>query len=107
MPLRTNYIKANIDYMQNRKCMLIGDRNEIISKCSKLAQNEYKSRHDWVRKVIYWELCKILKFDHADKWCKHKVDTVLENEIKFSRKANGLPNSKRPDFVLIKKDHVI
>ena len=35
------------------------DRNEIINpiiiKCSKLAQKEYKTRPDWVGKVIYWE----------------------------------------------------
>ena len=25
------------------------------------------TRHDWVGKVIHWEMCKRLKFDHADK----------------------------------------
>ena len=43
---------------QNSNCTLCGDRNEtinhIISKCSKLAQKEYKTRHDWVGKVIPW-----------------------------------------------------
>ena len=68
---RTNYIKANIDNMpQNSKCRLFGDRTEmvyyIISKCNKLAQKEYKSKHDWLVKVIHWELCKRLKFDHMD-----------------------------------------
>ena len=33
-------------------CRLCGDRDEtinhIISECSKLAQKEYKARHDWV-----------------------------------------------------------
>ena len=28
-----------------------------------LAQKEYESRHDWVGKVIYWELCKKFEFD--------------------------------------------
>ena len=32
--------------------------NDIISECSKLAQKEYKTKHDWVEKVINWELCK-------------------------------------------------
>ena len=40
----------------NRQCRLCGDRDEtanhIISECGKLEQKEYKSRHDWVRKVI-------------------------------------------------------
>ena len=29
-----------------------------ISKYSKLAQKEYKCRHDWVGKVIHCKLCK-------------------------------------------------
>ena len=28
----------------------------IISECSKLAQKEYKTKHDWVGKMIHWEL---------------------------------------------------
>ena len=50
--IRTNNIKARIDKtQQNSKCRLCGDRdkttNHIISECSKLAQKEYKTRHDW------------------------------------------------------------
>ena len=61
--IRTNHIKASIDKtQQNSKCRLCGDRDEtinhIISECSKLAQKEYKARHDWVGKVIHWEMCK-------------------------------------------------
>ena len=61
--IRTNHIKARIDKtQQNSKCRLCGDRDEtinpIISECSKLAQKEYKARHDWVGKVIHWEMCR-------------------------------------------------
>ena len=60
--IRTNHIKARIDKtQQDSKCRLFGDRDEminhIISECCKLAQKEYKARHDWVGKVIHWELC--------------------------------------------------
>ena len=53
---------ARIDKtQQNRLC---GDRDEtinhIISECSKLAKKEDKTRHDWVGKVIHWEMCKKL-----------------------------------------------
>ena len=67
------YIKVKIDNPQ-QNCMfrLWGDRNEIInhkiSECSKLAQREFKTRHDWVGKVIHWELCKKLKFKLTTKW---------------------------------------
>ena len=69
--IRTNHIKARLDKtQQNSKCMLCGDRdktiNHIISECSKLARKEYKTRNDWVGKIIYWELCKKLKFDHYE-----------------------------------------
>ena len=42
---------------QNNKCRLWDERDEVInhimSKCSKVAQKEYKSRHERVRKVIH------------------------------------------------------
>ena len=38
--------------------------NHIISKCSKLAQKGYKTRHDSVGKVIHREMCEKSKFDH-------------------------------------------
>ena len=57
---------------QNSKCRLFGDRDEainhIISECSKLAQKEYKVRHDCVSKVIHWEMCRKFQFDQTNKW---------------------------------------
>ena len=48
-----------------RKFRLCGERalsvNRIISECNKLAQKEYKTKCDWVGKVIPW------KFDHSIK----------------------------------------
>ena len=83
--IRTNHIKARIDKtQQNNKCRLCGDRDEtinhIISKCSKLAQREYKARHDWVDKMILWEMCKKFKFDHTNKWYMLNPAPVLEND---------------------------
>ena len=62
--IRTNHIKARIDKTrQNSKYRLCGDReetaNHMISKCSKLAQRESKTRHEWLGKVIHWEMCRI------------------------------------------------
>ena len=61
--IRTDYVKAKLDKtLENNKYRLCGGRdgtiNHIISKCSKLAQKEYKITHDWVWYVIHWELCK-------------------------------------------------
>ena len=71
--IRTNHIKTRIDKtQQNSKCRLCDDRDEthnhIISECRKLAQKQYKTRHNWLSKVIHWKLYKKLKFDHTNKW---------------------------------------
>ena len=63
--IRTNHIKARIDKTQpNSKCKFRGNRvetmNHIISECCKLAQKEYKTRHDSEGNVIHLELCKKL-----------------------------------------------
>ena len=53
--IRNNCVKVD-NIQKNSKCRLCGDWNEIvnhISECSKLAKKEYKSMHDWVRKVIH------------------------------------------------------
>ena len=56
--VRTNHIKARIyKTHQISKCRLCCDRDEtinhIISECSKLAPNEYKTRLNWVGEVIH------------------------------------------------------
>ena len=71
--IRNNHIKARINKtQQNSRCRLYGDRDKttthMISECSKLAHKEYKITYDLVGKVIRWELCKKVKFDHAKKW---------------------------------------
>ena len=83
--IKINHIKARIDKMQqNNKCRLCGDRdktiNHIIGECSKLAQKEYKTRHDWVSKVIHWKMYKKFKFDHRNKWYLYNPTSVLEND---------------------------
>ena len=71
--IRINYVKTKSDKtQQNSKCRLCGDRDEtinhMVSEYSKLAQKEYKSRHDWVGKVIHLELCKKFKFAQTNKY---------------------------------------
>ena len=80
--IRTNHIKARIDKtQQNSKCRLCGGRdvtiNHMINEYSKLAQKEYEARHEWVGKVIHWEMCKKFKFDHANNWYMQNTETVI------------------------------
>ena len=57
--IRTNLISAKIDKTQQEsKCRMCGQSDEsvshILSECGKMAQKEYKRRHDWVRKKVHW-----------------------------------------------------
>ena len=61
--IRNNYVKAKIDNMQqDSECWLCGDGEETVNhticECSKQAQKECKTRHDWEGTVIKWELSK-------------------------------------------------
>ena len=87
--LQKDYVKRKIDKTQKTcKCRLRSDRDEtvhhIINKCSKLVQKENKTRHDWVGKVINWELCKKLKVDQTIKCYMHKPESLQENEARNS-----------------------
>ena len=109
--IRTNHIKARIDKtQQNSKCWLCGDRDEtinhIMSECSKLAQKEYKARHEWVGKVIHWEMCKKSKLDHTNKWYIHNPAPVLVNDSHkllrdFNLQTGPLISARRPDLIII------
>ena len=111
--IRTNHIKARINKtQQNSKWRLCGDRDEtinhIISECSKLAQKEYKVRHDWVGKVIHWEMCRKFKFDHTNKWYMHNPAPVLENDTHkllwdFNIQTDQLTPARRQDLIIINK----
>ena len=54
--------------------------NQIIDEWSKLAQKEYKTRHDKVAMVIHWKLYKKFKFGYRNKWDMHNSESFLENE---------------------------
>ena len=106
----TNQIKTRIDKtQQNSKCRLCGDRDETlnyISECSKFEQKEYKTRHNWVGKVIHWELCKKFKFDHTSKWYMHNPAPVLENGTHkllwdFDKQTDHLISARKPDLITI------
>ena len=69
------------------------------SECSKLPQKDYKTRHEWVGKVIHWELCKKLKFDHTTKWY---IEWDAYNSLGFWD-TDHLILVRRRDLVIIKK----
>ena len=59
-------------------------------------------------KVIHWESCKRLKFDHTLKGYMHKSKSAFENKTHkiscyFEIQTNQLFPARRPDVVLINK----
>ena len=111
--LRTNAIKARIEHQNvSSKCRVCGSHDEtvqhILCSCPKLAQTEYKKRHDVVGRVIHWELCKEYGVDCSDKWYEHFPKSIEENEeVKllwdFTIQTNREIHHRRPDIVIQKK----
>ena len=109
--IRTKHIKARIvKTQQNSKCRLCSDRDKTINhltrECGKLVQKEYKTRYDWVGKVIHWEMCKKFKFDNTNKWYMHKPASVLENNTRkllwyFDIQTDHLISTRRPHLMII------
>ena len=67
---------------------------------------EYKTRHDWVGKVIHRKLCKRWKFDHSTKWYMYKIESVRENETHkivsdFEIQTDLLIPTWKPDLEII------
>ncbi|XP_068756858.1 uncharacterized protein [Montipora capricornis] len=82
--------------------------NHIVSECSKLAQKEYKRRHDWVGKKIPWEVCKEEGFIVNEKWYQHVPEPVLENERckilwDFTIQTDHVIEARKPDMIVVEK----
>ena len=83
--IKTNAIKARIDKTSSdSQCRLCKVKKEtidhLVSSCSKIAQTDYKERHDKVASRLHWNLCRKYNLPTADKWWEHKVDKVLQKE---------------------------
>ena len=83
--IRTNLVKAKVDKSEGdslcRVCRKVDESiDHIVSGCSKLAQKEYKRRHDNLGKTVHWKLARKCNFEGGDKWYEHELEHVLENE---------------------------
>lgn len=56
-------------------CRLCVDKSEnvdhVVSGCKKLAQKEYKRRHNNVAKAVLWKLSEKYGLERGKKWCEH------------------------------------
>ena len=83
--------------------------NHIISECSKLAQKEYKRRHDWVGKRIHCEVRRKNGIEVKPKWYEHQPEAVQENERykilwDFNIQTDHVIEARRPDIIVIDKE---
>ena len=111
--IRTNYKKATIDSTQtDPKCRIGKQNNEtmshIVRACPKLAQKEYKKRHDKAARAIHWDLSGKYGFQRNERWYDHVPDSVLENEDckmlwDFSIRTDHDIEASRPDLLIIDK----
>ncbi len=112
--LRTNYRKAKIEKTTTcSKCRLCKDKDEtvshLISECSKIAQTEYKHRHDKVAAAVHWSICKKHDLPHTEKWYDHRAEAVIQNDkVKllwdFNIQTDKVIEARRPDLVLVNKE---
>ena len=80
--IRTKLVKAKIDKSQKGMlCRLCKKTDEsidhVVSGCSKLAQKEYKRRHDNLGKIVHWKLARKFNFEAGDKWYKHEPERLI------------------------------
>ena len=111
--IRTNLVKAWIDKNQGDTlcgvCRKVDESiDHIVSGCSKLAQKEYKRRHDNLGKIVHWKLARKCNFEAGNKWYEYEPESVLENEDNkilqdFSIQTDNVIEAQRPDLVLVDK----
>ena len=111
--IRANLVKAKIDKSQGDSfCRVCGKVDEsidhIVTGCSKLAQKEYKRKHDNLGNIVHWKLARKCNFQAGYKWHEYEPESALENEDykilwDFSTQTDHLIEAQRPDLVVIDK----
>ena len=111
--IRANLVKGKINKSEGdslcRVCRKVDESIDcIVSGCSKLAQKEYKRKHDNLGKIAHWKLARKCNFEVGDKWYEHEPEHVLENEDykilwDFSIQTNHVIEARRPDLVVVDK----
>ena len=82
--------------------------DHIVSGCSKLAEKEYKRRHNNLRLIVHWKFVRKRNFEAGNKWYEHEPERVLENEYykilwDFSIQTDHLIEVRRADLVVVDK----
>ncbi|XP_023216726.1 uncharacterized protein LOC111619278 [Centruroides sculpturatus] len=114
--IRTNAIKARIEKSaDDPTCRLCKEAVEtidhILSCCKKIAQTDYKQRHNSVAKMIHWNLCHNYHIPTGKNWWKHNPEKVVENDCvkilwDFRIQTDKVLEHNTPDFTIVEKKKV-
>ena len=81
--------------------------SHIVCECEKLAQKEYKRRHD-VARIVHWKLCGKFNLRRSEKWYEHVPEGVVENkEVKILYvmiQCDIEIKARQPNIVLVNKN---
>ena len=112
--IRTNYLKRKTDKTaQSLLCRMYDKKSKtiyhIVSECEKLAQKEYKKRHDNVARIVHWKLCGKCNLKRTEKWYEHAPEGVVENkEVKILLdvmiQCDREITARKPDIVVVNKN---
>uniref|UniRef100_A0A803TE67 Stress induced phosphoprotein 1 n=1 Tax=Anolis carolinensis TaxID=28377 RepID=A0A803TE67_ANOCA len=85
--------------------------DHIFSCCKKIAQTDYKQRHNYVAQMIHWNLCLKYHLPAVKNWWDHKPAKVLENEHTkilwdFRIQTDKVPEHNTPDITVVEKKKV-
>ena len=113
--LRTRWLRSKIEGEKvDPNCRVCGETVESVghlaSACGKLAQREYKRRHDRMGLRVYWELCRRYGLKCVDKWYEEVPDPIRRSEDGNIEVwwDNAVETTKRmdhnrPDVIIIDK----
>ena len=80
----------------------------LVSGCQKLAQKQYKKRHDNVSRRVHWELCKKHGLERSDRCYENTADDIVENdEVELywdlTIQTDLTVTHSRPDIIPVEK----
>ncbi|XP_067126490.1 uncharacterized protein [Centruroides vittatus] len=114
--IRTNAIKTKIEKSaDDPTCRLCKEADEtidhILSCCKKIAQTDYKQRHNYVAQMIHWNLCHNYHIPVGKNWWDHKPEKVVENECAkilwdFRIQTDKVLEHNTPDLTIVEKEKV-
>ena len=84
--------------------------SHIVSECEKLAQKEYKWKHDNVARIVYWKLRGKYNLKRSGKWYEHAPEGVVENEeVKIlwdviMIECDSEIKARKPDIAVVNKN---